>query len=199
MASNLKSVYNSKIVDFLKNSTIPKTSTVFKGTLYEHTVVRELEHKFHKFGFISGDSSNHFHGSPSNKTQPNKLSDLEIIGGSFDHGIDIIGQLNGSLTKLLVQCKCFSKQKVAGKEIRELVGATSMYKTMNTQFESLSVLASPNTITKDGIQVMNKIPIPLIYIQVSMLNAKDLDQSGQILSVYENDCSYKKYGFSKIN
>lgn len=199
MASELKSVYNSKIIDFLKNSSIPKTSTVFKGTLYEHTVVRELEHKFHNFGLASGALSNQLCGQPSSETQSNKLSDLEIIGGSFDHGIDIIGQLKGSLTKLLVQCKCFSKQKVTGKEIRELVGATSMYKTMNSQFESLSVLASPNTITKDGIQVMNKIPIPLIYLQVSMLNVRDLDQSGQILSVYENDYCYKKFGFSKTN
>ncbi|KAH3903182.1 uncharacterized protein SCODWIG_03910 [Saccharomycodes ludwigii] len=185
--TRFQSKYIQLIKNYIKSSNgIKRGSTVFQGTLYEYTVMNEVSQLF-----------------------DNKISDLLKIGGSYDHGIDIVGKYLQKNT-LLIQCKCFQKQKLTGKEIREFMGAVSMFKELNSiknndNQQVLSLIASPNLITKDGILVMNKLPIPMVYLQISKLKVDTFatqgikPMTGKIIAMYENDCSLKTYKISALH
>ncbi|CEP62300.1 Rrg7p LALA0_S05e02454g [Lachancea lanzarotensis] len=201
-----RSNHNSAIRKFLKENEAIAGSTVYQGSLYEHTVARELAEKL-------------------------SMKQLEICGGSYDAGIDIRGTwpldriYNANKDKsssvlvakkvsvcgaqfkpiihrlgtpnkpfkplnVLVQCKAFSSAKITGKEVRETMGAFSSAVPGNKRNQYMLVLASPNFLTRDGLNVMNGLAIPLIYTRVEMLKPHqgwyDVENSGKLQNYYEN-------------
>ncbi|KAM3160251.1 Required for respiratory growth protein 7, mitochondrial [Lachancea thermotolerans] len=199
--------HNLAIRKYLQNNIAIADSTVFQGTLYEHTVVRELSEKL-------------------------LVKNLEVCGGSYDGGIDIRGKwpvdqifktarerfdlsaefpkkasVNGAQFKpvrhkldskspfrplnVLVQCKAFKNAKITGKEIRESMGAFSSCVPASRRTQYVLMLSSPNMLTRDGLNVMNGLAIPLVYIRVEMLKSHqgwfDLENSGKLQNYYENE------------
>ncbi|SCU98331.1 LAFA_0G17194g1_1 [Lachancea sp. 'fantastica'] len=203
-----RKTHNSAIRKFLKENEGIAGSTVYQGTLYEHTVARELAEKL-------------------------AMKDLKICGGSYDAGIDIRGtwpldtiyhankkgstsadtvakkmsvcgaQFKPIIHKLetqkttfkplnvLVQCKAFSSAKITGKEVRETMGAFSSAVPGSKRNQYMLVLGSPNFLTRDGLNVMNGLAIPLIYVRVDMLKRHqgwyDVENSGKLQNYYENE------------
>ncbi|CUS20911.1 LAQU0S02e01178g1_1 [Lachancea quebecensis] len=203
--------HNMAIRKYLQNNTAIANSTVFQGTLYEHTVVRELGEKL-------------------------LMKNLEVCGGSYDGGIDIRGKwpvnqiyetarerfelsadfpkkvsVNGTQFKpvrhkldtkssfrplnVLVQCKAFKNAKITGKEIRESMGAFSSCVPASRKNQYVFMLSSPNMLTRDALNVMNALAIPLVYVRVEMLKSHqgwfDLENSGKLQNYYENEFASK--------
>lgn len=222
--------YSKQIIGYLKNCKTPRNSTVFKGKTYEHTVKRELVFKLLPFcdtkalnfsnaydsayshlleGYVKEDqhSLNNF-----SKLAAYYNEKMKVVGQSFDKGVDIVGSLDDK-TVVIVQCKNYTMKKITGKEIRECVGITSLYKTTNFQQQSLTIIASPSGITEDAIGDMNKFPLNIMYVQISHLvvpvniemeNEKDaqslltkLSQSGQLINFIENKKCHKTFNFTK--
>lgn len=198
---------NNAIAQFIKQNQEISQSSVFQGTLYEHTVMRELSEKLH-------------------------MNHLQKIGGSNDRGVDIRGQWpvdflyrevsklvtldevpkrskilgttlkplrrkidesDGKLDPLraLVQCKAFSGSKVAPKEFRELVGTFASLVPESQRNRNVIMMCSPNLLTKEGLNLINAVKVPLIYLRIEMLqqieNDYDVKNSGRLLNYYEND------------
>lgn len=223
--------YSKQIVHYLKNCKTARNSTVFKGKTYEHAVKRELAFKLLPFcdkkTLNLADThfeTSHTHllkGYDKDDTQsPRNFSllvnyyneNMKVVGQCFDKGVDIVGSLDSRIV-VIVQCKNYTTKKITGREIRECVGITSLYKTTNFQQESLTIIASPSGITKDAIEDMNKFPLNLLYVQVSHLHVPmdlklqstedaqnlmtKLSESGQLIGFVENKKCYKAFGFAK--
>ncbi|CCH59128.1 hypothetical protein TBLA_0B02860 [Henningerozyma blattae CBS 6284] len=215
--SSLSPNYNAIILKFIEENKATSTSTVFQGTLYEYTVMRELSNKL-------------------------LMKDLNKIGGAGDKGIDIVGswpiypiyekmnpifklsedkilkrtKINGAFVKPLrnkleeenanmkpiniaVQCKAFRTSKVSPRDLRELVGTyTSLFANPSGKYNKAPIIifmCSPNLLTKDGINLINSVSIPLIYLRVNMIpslgnqyiyNETTLQEQGHIVNYYEN-------------
>lgn len=198
---------NGAILQFIRNNPEISHSTVFQGTLYEHTVMRELGEKLH-------------------------MIELQRIGGSNDRGIDIRGRwpldfvfdrvrrvvsleevpkrdkIHGSALKplrrkldekrgqleplkVLVQCKAFNALKVSPKEFRELVGTFASNVPDTQRNSTVIMMCSPNLLTKEGLNLINTVKLPLVYLRIEMLkrisDGYDLPNSGRLLNYYEND------------
>ncbi|SCU91583.1 LAME_0E13058g1_1 [Lachancea meyersii CBS 8951] len=207
----LRRNHNSAIRKYLKENVGIAGSTVYQGTLYEHTVARELGEKL-------------------------AMQQLEICGGSYDAGIDIRGNwpldtiynvskdkrtLEDGVAKkvsvcgaqfkpvihrlesqkpfkplnVLVQCKAFTSAKITGKEVRETMGAFSSAVPSHKRNQYMLVLGSPNFLTRDGLNVMNSLAIPLIYVRIEMLKLHqgwyDVENSGKLQNYYENEYASK--------
>ncbi|CDO95717.1 unnamed protein product [Kluyveromyces dobzhanskii CBS 2104] len=183
-------------------------STVFQGTLYELTVVRELMDKL-------------------------RIGNMQVVGGSYDGGIDIRGKwdisplteaietkiqfeplpkrLNlqksslkpwrhkmkpGKFLDCYVQCKAFSSDKVTGRQVRETIGAFAMGVPITKRNSSIMIMSSPTLFTRDGIRLFNEANIPMIFTQVEMIKkladgSFDVEDSGQLQHYYENDHASK--------
>ncbi|QEU59166.1 Rrg7 [Kluyveromyces lactis] len=183
-------------------------STVFQGTLYELTVVRELMNKL-------------------------RLEDMQVVGGSYDGGIDIRGKWNVlPLTKAIetqiqfdelpkrlklpttsikpwkhrakpdkyldcyIQCKAFNSDKVTGRQVRELIGSFSMQVPARKRNSSIMIMSSPTLFTKDGIRLFNEATIPMVFTKVDMIQrladgSFDVKNSGKLQHYYENDYASK--------
>ncbi|CAR28808.1 ZYRO0F12430p [Zygosaccharomyces rouxii] len=198
---------NDAILQFIRQNQEISQSSVFQGTLYEHTVMRELSGKL-------------------------SMNQLQKIGGSHDRGVDIRGQwpldfVFGQVTKVvpldavpkrckihgttlkplrckieendgkldplkaLVQCKAFSGSKVSPREFRELVGTFASIVPDSQRNRSVILMCSPNLLTKEGLSLINTVKVPLIYLRIEMLQRigdnYDVDNSGRLLNYYEND------------
>lgn len=198
---------NNAILRFIRQNQEISQSSVFQGTLYEHTVMRELSEKLN-------------------------MIRLQKVGGSHDRGVDIrgrwplaclFGQVNkvvsldnvpkrckihgtalkplrckideneGKLEPLntLVQCKAFSGSKVSPREFRELVGTFASLVPDSQRNRSIMMMCSPNLLTRDGLSLINTVKVPLIYLRIEMLrqigNCYDVENSGRLLNYYEND------------
>lgn len=198
---------NNAISQFIRQNQEISQSTVFQGTLYELTVMRELSEKLN-------------------------MSQLQKVGGSHDRGVDIRGQwplnyLFGQVNKVvslddvpkrckihgttlkplrrkidendgkldplkaLVQCKAFSDSKVSPREFRELVGTFASLVPDSQRNHSIIMMSSPNLLTRDGLSLINTIKVPLIYLRIEMLQRMgdnyDMEKSGRLLNYYEND------------
>lgn len=204
-------VHNDTLKKFIHENSHIAGSTVFQGTLYEYTVMRELKNKL-------------------------CMDKLRRSGGSYDHGIDIKAKwpldriysvindqiglvkevpsrvlVNNTIFKplkhkltegkkfkpldVLVQCKSFTSSKITGKEIRELMGAFAYNVTSAKRNHTVIIMSSPNFLTKDGLQMMNSLTIPLVYLRIEALKSHqgwyDLDYSGRLLNYYENEYASK--------
>ncbi|QLL34743.1 hypothetical protein HG536_0H01180 [Torulaspora globosa] len=196
---------NSTIKRFIDENRAIANTTVFQGTLYEHTVMRELQGKL-------------------------AMTSLQKTGGANDRGVDIRGswdvakvfhtmnpilkldqtevparcKLNGvtfkpfrhklpreTQLKVLVQCKAFTSSKVAPKEFRELLGTFASLVSGPQRNKTAIMMCSPNMLTKDGLSLINSVPMPLIYLRIEMLRLKgadyDIADSGRLLNYYENE------------
>lgn len=198
-----RKVCNGTIQKFIQHNQSINQSSVFQGTLYEYTVMRELHHKL-------------------------SMYNLERVGGANDRGVDIKGHwrvseiqnrmnpilnldqveipkrcnVKGSIfkpyrgksmphdLKVLVQCKAHTHAKVGPKEFRELVGTfTSVVRRPETS-KTVMLMCSPHVLTKDGLKLIDSVPMPIIFLRVEMLRLKDglydLVNSGRLLNYYEN-------------
>ncbi|AQZ17826.1 RRG7 (YOR305W) [Zygosaccharomyces parabailii] len=201
--------WNEAILQFIKQNQDISHSSVFKGTLYEHTVMRELNEKL-------------------------AMKELQKVGGANDRGVDIKGQwpldiifrktvpivhleqnaiptrctIHGTSLKplskklqenggkldpikVLVQCKAFSFSKVSPRELRELLGTFASVVPDTQRKRTIIMMCSPNLLTKEGLSLVNALRVPLIYLRIEMLRqsggAYDLCNSGRLLNYYEND------------
>ncbi|QLQ81860.1 hypothetical protein HG537_0G01140 [Torulaspora globosa] len=195
---------NSTIKRFIDENRAIAHTTVFQGTLYEHTVMRELEGKL-------------------------AMTNLRKTGGANDRGVDIRGSWNISkvfntmspILKLdqteiparckfngvtfkpfrhklpretqlnvLIQCKAFTSSKVAPREFRELLGTFTSQVSNSQRNKTAIMMCSPNMLTKDGLSLINSVSMPLIYLRIEMLRQRgteyDID-SGRLLNYYENE------------
>lgn len=198
-------VSNEAIRGFIKENQSIAQSSVFQGTLYEHTVMRELQEKL-------------------------AMTKLQNTGGANDHGVDIKGswqvgriydamnpilQLDsleipkrcmvngatfkpfrhkmstGAELKALVQCKAFTSSKVAPREFRELVGTFVSLVPNAQRNKTVIMMCSPNMLTKDGLSLINSVRMPLIYLRIEMLQQEEAGynfiDSGRLLNYYENE------------
>lgn len=197
-------VSNDAIRNYIEQNRPIAQSTVFQGSLYEYTVMRELQNKL-------------------------AMTQLKKIGGANDRGVDIKGywridriyqamnpillldqfdvpkrcKINGAVfkpfrfkiptepkLKILVQCKAFTYSKVAPKELRELVGTFASLVPASQRNKTVLMMCSPNMLTKEGLNLINSIRMPLIYLRIEMLQFKDNDydvSTGRLLNYYENE------------
>ena len=196
---------NEAIQNFIQQNQSIAQSSVFQGTLYEHTVMRELQYKL-------------------------AMTKLQNTGGANDKGVDIKGcwpigkiydtmngilqldslaipkrcQANGAIfkpyrhkmateaqLKVLVQCKAFRSSKVAPREFRELVGTFVSMVPSTQRNNTIIMMCSPNMLTREGITLINSVRMPLIYLRIEMLQPEgtgyNLVDSGKLLNYYEND------------
>lgn len=183
-------------------------STVFQGTLYELTVMRELMEKL-------------------------RMEHMQVVGGSYDGGVDIRGRwdvtpiitevdrhihfeelpkrikVNNTTIKpwrhrvkpskyldCYVQCKAFNSEKITGRQVRELIGVFAMQVPLSKRSSSIMIMSAPTLFTKDGITLFNEAQIPMIFTRVEMISALgngnfDVENSGKLLQYYENDYASK--------
>ena len=81
--------------------------------------------------------------------------------------IDIVGDIDSTHT-LLVHCKQnVNSPNITKADIEHVVGLTALYKTKNFQKSSLSILASPYTISDEALKKMDDIPMNIAYAQVN--------------------------------
>lgn len=196
---------NEALKRFIEDNKSIANTTVFQGTLYEHTVMRELQNKL-------------------------AMTQLQKTGGANDRGVDIRGswdiwriystmdpvlrldqvqvpargKFNGvsfkpfkhklpkeTQLKVLVQCKAFTSSKVAPKEFRELLGTFASMVSNSRRNKTVIMMCSPNMLTNDGLRLINSVALPLIYLRIEMLrlrgSAYDIADSGRLLNYYEND------------
>ncbi|CCE64575.1 hypothetical protein TPHA_0I00690 [Tetrapisispora phaffii CBS 4417] len=209
-------INNDNLVKYIKDNELIKDSKVFQGTLYEYTVIRELEQKL-------------------------LMNQLKKVGGAHDGGVDItgkwaVGKIFHSLQDrnlinidnhtpkrfvindrsampiyqkfigqnavknprpldILVQCKAFSLSKIGPKHIRELVGTYWSKVSPKKVNRTFMMICSPHLPTREGLKLLNSCNIPLLYVQVGMLNLMnneyDLEKSGSLLNYYENEYASK--------
>lgn len=196
---------NASIKRFIEENQSIANTTVFQGTLYEHTVMRELQEKLamtqmQKTGGAndrgvdirgSWDVSKIFHAM----NPILKLDQLEIPARCkfngvtfkpFRHKLPRETQL-----KVLIQCKAFTSSKVAPKEFRELLGTFTSLVPSRQRNKTAIMMCSPNMLTKDGLRLINSVAMPLIYLRIEMLRLKgaqyDIADSGRLLNYYENE------------
>lgn len=200
---NISTEYSNpsrQINDFIRSNQKIAQSSVFQGTLYELTVMKELANKL-------------------------LMSNLSKVGGANDKGVDIIGDwnVNGISQKMntllknnkdvkflsernpfgiFVQCKAFKHTKVSPRDLRELVGTYTALagqsffgeKDIANTKQNLIFMCSPNLLTPQGIKLINTVRIPIIYIRIQLLPVTNIPFSeeelnknlGQLLNYYEN-------------
>ncbi|AEY98225.1 FAFR541Wp [Eremothecium gossypii FDAG1] len=195
--------YDLVLQDYVRKNAAILDSTVFRGTLYELTVMRELHARL-------------------------GVSRLRQRGAAYDGGIDITGKwdladvpgvapdpheaaiprsvrcgasrlkplrrkiLDGTARPLdvLVQCKALTTARVGGRLFRELFGAFGAFGARSKVHRNNTVLmlSSPNLLTRNGIAVMNQLELPIIYLRIGLprIAADGSLRDGYLEHYYEN-------------
>ncbi|SCV05049.1 LANO_0G17348g1_1 [Lachancea nothofagi CBS 11611] len=206
-----RSNHNLAIRNYVLENAAISGSTVFQGTLYEHLVVRELSEKLAMEKLVvcggSYDAGIDIRGKwPLEKIynvckrkfelDDNAAKKVTVAGASFK---PIVHKLEGQKPfkplNVLVQCKAFTSAKITGKEVRETMGAFSSAVPSAKKNQYMLVLSSPNFLTRDGLNVMNGLAIPLVYVRVELLKSHqgwyDIENSGKLQNYYENEYASK--------
>ncbi|EDO18020.1 hypothetical protein Kpol_1045p4 [Vanderwaltozyma polyspora DSM 70294] len=204
-----RSINNDSLTKFINDNRNIESSTVFQGNLYEYTVMRELESKLNVINMMkiggSNDGGIDLVGDWPLRTIYEKMNLILKLDGNKIPSISKIngrtikpiynsilkGNLDTMDLKILVQCKAFSSSKVSPKELRELVGAYSTHcNRPSDKNKTIVMMCSPNLLTSKGLELINSVKIPLIYLRVSLiknLNKEyDIENSGKLLNYYEN-------------
>lgn len=211
---HIRRLTNDAIEQYILNNKSIQGSTVFQGTLYENVVMRELGQKLE---MTSLERVGGAHDGGVDVTGEWNIAHIrskmdKLLGAYPDH-IPKTRSINGVrlspvVNKLkqgkevlpfqtLIQCKAFTSSKIAPKELRELVGTFSSRVPHKERDKTIMFMCSPHVLTADGVKLMNELRLPLIYLQISLLrfltdnDQLDLDNSGHILSYYENDYAMK--------
>lgn len=126
-------------------------STVFIGSLYELQVKEYLEMKW-----------------------PLPVSRVKIVGGAGDRGLDIDAMMGKF--RLLVQCKCYSSQRVDPKLLREIKGAIQDVPAKSAKVKTplVAMIASTNGFTRQGRTDFDKATIPMIFLKFSRPKLVDI-------------------------
>lgn len=156
----LKKSYADNLINYIKQMDPSSSLKQFQAQTYHQAVKRELVYKILPFIHPNKDadilhSVRHFDES------------TYVVSQKYDKGIDIVGDIDSSHT-LLVHCKQnLDFHNITKTDIEHLVGLTALYKTRNFQKSSLSILASPYTISDEALKKMDDIPMNIAYAQVS--------------------------------
>lgn len=135
-------IYGSKehhdlesFLEFTKRNRPPRSTTVYRGTLYEYTVMEALK----SFGF-----------------------DLHRTGKSNDKGIDFLGHWNlpgePHQMKVLVQCKL---SRATPATMRELEGSYAGAPSEWQGDSVLALMASSESLTKGALEAVQRSPSPM--------------------------------------
>lgn len=125
---------------------ITNDCSVYKGTLYEYHVQLLLKE-------LVG------------------ISSLRRVGSAGDNGVDLEGywsvsNQNETALNILVQCKS-SNSKVTARLFREMEGVFNYHvQGTNDHNTTLVFLASPSTITKQGLAQFERSSVPMVYFVV---------------------------------
>lgn len=134
-------------------------STVFIGSLYELQVKEYLETKW-----------------------PLPVSNVKIVGGAGDRGLDIDAMMGKF--RLLVQCKCYSSQRVDPKLLREIKGAIQDVpaKSAKEEIPLVAMVASTNGFTRQGRVEFDKATIPMIFLKFSRPKLVEITKQYEVAS-----------------
>lgn len=135
-------------------------STVFNGNLYELQVKEYLEQEF-----------------PG-------VYKAQLVGGAGDQGIDIDAQINITDKlkhnyRLVVQCKCYTSQRIDPKLLREIKGAVQDLPNNSTP---VAMIACTNGFTKQARSEFDKSSIPIILLRFSKQKLINIDKPYQFES-----------------
>lgn len=142
-------------LQYVQKGSIDATTTVYKGTLYEYIVQSALMRRF-------GDAG---------------LGELTQVGGAADAGIDLLGSWKN--VPVIVQCKCWVKQKVPANIWRELSGIHHHFAT-KTGGGPLMILATPSRMTRNGMEAFQGMNAPFVHCQIPSLAPVYNAGSGQL-------------------
>lgn len=156
----LKSLYTNNLINYIKQIDPSLSLKQFQAQTYHQAVKRELVYKILPFVHSSKDVDilhkvRHFD------------ENTYVVSQKYDRGIDIVGDIDSTHT-LLVHCKQnVNSPNITKADIEHVVGLTALYKTKNFQKSSLSILASPYTISDEALKKMDDIPMNIAYAQVN--------------------------------
>lgn len=207
-----KYLYDGILTNFVNQNQNIVNSTVFQGTLYEYTVMRELHGKLfmdnvNKVGgahdggvdITSTWNINKIHKRVENVMDLSKLyprdkipKKIKLHSGTVNPLIHKIANDENINLDVLVQCKAFNKSKVTPREFRELIGTFNSMVPRSKWKSSVMIMSSPHLLTPDGLKLINSLDISLIYLRIGQLtknsdNSFDLANSGKLLNYYENE------------
>ncbi|SCU90019.1 LADA_0F01310g1_1 [Lachancea dasiensis] len=206
--ANCRKNHNTAILKYLRENKAIVGSTLYQGALYEHTVARELGEKLAMDSLeICGgsyDAGIDIRGEwPVDKIYNRCRDRLKLDGSSIPKKMTVSGaQFKPIFHKLnsgrefkplhvLVQCKAFTSAKITGKEVRETMGAFSSAVPASKRNQHILVMSSPNFLTRDGLNVMNGLAVPLLYVRVEMFKSHqgwyDIEGTGKLQNYYENE------------
>lgn len=211
---HIRRLNNVAIEQYITSNKNIHGSTVFQGTLYENVVMRELGQKLR---MSSLERIGGAHDGGVDITAEWNIAGIEakmsqVLGAYADHipktrsinGVrltPIINKINQGKEliplRTLIQCKAFTSAKIAPKELRELAGTFSSLVPDRERDKTIMFMCSPHILTADGVKLINKLRLPLIYLQIGLLqfmaksNKFDLEGSGHIISYYENEYAIK--------
>ena len=200
---------NPAIQAYVKQNAAVAHSTVFQGNLYEYTVMRELSEKL-RMTKLRKTGGAHDGGVDIKGSWP--VDDIYWKISSLMPNLEMASNIkrtnsqNGFVLKplkyriidhtfeplkVLVQCKAFTKSKLSPREFRELVGTFTSLVSHSQRNKTVCIMCSPHMLTKDTLNLINNITLPLIYLRVEMLKEKtdghfDLINSGKLINYYEN-------------
>lgn len=207
-----KNLYDDILTNFISQNQSIINSTVFQGTLYEYTVMRELHVKLfmdnvNKVGgahdggvdITSTWNINRIRGRVGTVMDLDKLyprdkipKRIKLHSGTVTPLIHKIANDENINLDVLVQCKAFNNSKVSPREFRELIGTYNSMVPRRKWKSSVMIMCSPHLLTPDGLKLINSIDISLIYLRIGQLNKTagnsfDLANSGKLLNYYENE------------
>ncbi|QID85653.1 Required for respiratory growth protein 7, mitochondrial [Saccharomyces pastorianus] len=200
---------NSAIQAYIEQNSAVAHSTVFQGNLYEYTVMRELSEKLRmtKLEKVGGahDGGVDVKGSwpvdyiyAKTSLVMGNLETTNTIKRTHSQNGFVLKPLKYRIfdntftpLKVLVQCKAFTKSKLAPKEFRELVGTFISLVSNSQRNKTVCIMCSPHLLTKDTLKLINNIALPMIYLRIEMLKESgegkfDLINSGRLVNYYEN-------------
>lgn len=166
------------------NGTSP-ASTVFSGTVYELGVLALLQQHFKM-------ELQHFGGAHDNGRDLGGVWDVGVLSdGSISDtdsdsvtGVRVRGRLvkplvlrKSPVLDVVVQCKCFNT-KITAKEVRELQGIVHYNATRARRATTLGVLCAPSTLTKQGLQQLDRSEVPMMFCQATRLKGVGYDIGG---------------------
>lgn len=132
----------------------------FQSQTYHQAVKRELVFKI--LPFLHRDKNNDILHNVRHFDE-----NTYVVSQRYDKGIDIVGDVDATHT-LLVHCKQnLNAHHITKADVEHIVGLTALYKTRNFQRKSLSILASPYSISDEALKKMDDIPMNIAYAQVN--------------------------------
>ena len=204
--------HNETIRRFLKSNANICGSTVYQGKLYENVVLRELSQKLlmDKLTIVGGprDGGIDLMGRWDISKIFNIMDKRMSLRQQYIGKVPARYTLNGTTfkpifntlmegrkllpLKVLVQCKAFTSSNISAREIRELAGVAAAMASPKDRNRTIFLMCSPQLITRDGLNLISSVNLPMIYARISLLKrlsptTYDLTNTGCLVSCFENE------------